>query len=75
MKYLYRSLFLNKVSGLLRRRYFPVNFFKILRTLFLVSTTGGYFFQMSSNLKRRRTDHQQFTNELKTKQNTNSKLF
>ena len=42
---------------------------------FLVNTSGGYFFQMSPNLKRRRTEHTQSTNELKTKQGTNWKLF
>ena len=61
-------------SGLLWRSYFPVNFAKILRTLFSVNTFGGYFFQISPNLKRRRTGDTQFKNELKTKQNTNSNL-
>ena len=66
---------LNKVSGLPQHRYFPYNFAKLLRTPFLVNTSGGYFFQMLPNLKRRRTKHTQFKRELKTKQNTNSKLF
>ena len=35
-KYLCRRLFLNKVSGLLQHRYFPVNFGKRLRTLFFI---------------------------------------
>ena len=66
---------LNNVSGLLRHRYFLVSFAEILRTSFLVNTCGGYFFQVSPNLKRRRTVQRQFTNELETKQITNSKLF
>ena len=66
---------LNKVSDLLQHRYFPVSFAKILRTLFLVNTSDGYFFQMSLNLKRRRTEHTQFKNQSKTKQSTDSKLF
>ena len=60
--------FLNKVSGLLQHSYFPVNFAKNLRTPFLVNTSGGYFL-------KRRAEHIQFKNELRTKQNTNSKLF
>ena len=53
-KHLCHTLFLNKVSGLFRRRHFPVNFAKLLRPLFLVKIFGGYFFQMSPNLKRRK---------------------
>ena len=41
----------------------------------LGNTSGDYFFQMFPNLKRGRTEHTLFTNELETKQNTNSKLF
>ena len=68
--------FFDKVLGLLQHRCcFPVNFAKILRTLFLGNTSGGYFFQISPNLKRRRTENIQCKNELKTKQNSNSKLF
>ena len=52
-KYLCRSRLVNKVSGLLQHRYYcPVNLAKILRTLFLENTPGGY---MLPNLKRRRT--------------------
>ena len=48
------GVFLNKVSGLLQHRYFPDNFAKILKTLFLwTPCSGSYFFQMSLNLKRR----------------------
>ena len=54
-KYLYKILFLNKVSGLLQHRYFPVNFAKSLSTLFLGKTSGGYF-QMLPNVKMRRED-------------------
>ena len=52
---------LNKVSGLLRHRCFPVNFAKLLTTLFLVKISGGHFFQMPPNLKRIKTE--QFKNE------------
>ena len=64
-KYLCRSLFLNKVSGLRWHKY----------NTFLANTSGGDFFQMSPKLKRRRTEHIEFTNELKRKQNTNWKLL
>ena len=68
--------FFDKSSEMLKHRcYFPVNFAKILRTLFLVNTSGGYFFQMSPNVKRGRTENTQYKNQLKTKQNSNSKLF
>ena len=74
-KYLHRSLFLSNVSGLPWHRYFPVNFAEILRALFLVTTSNGCFFQMSPNLKRRRTEPKKFTNELEIKQNIYSKLL
>ena len=60
-KYLCQILFLNKVSGLLRHRCFPVNFAKLLTTLFLVKISGGHFFQIPPNLKRIKTE--QFKNE------------
>ena len=41
-KQLCQSLFFNKVAGL-RHIYFPVNFAKFLRTLFLQNTSGGCF--------------------------------
>ena len=50
-KYMRQILFFNKVLGLLHHRYFPVKFEKILRTLFSVNISGGYFFQMSPNIK------------------------
>ena len=40
-----------------------------------MNISGGFFFQMLPNLKRRRTEHTKFKNESKTKQNTNVKLF
>ena len=67
--------FLIKFQACSNTGCFPVNFAKILRTLFLGNTSGGYFFQISPNLKRRRTENMQCKNELKTKQNSNSKLF
>ena len=58
-KNLFWSLFLNKVSGLLWHRYFPVNFAIILRTHFLVNTSDDYLSQMLPNLKRWRTENTQ----------------
>ena len=40
-----------QVSSRLRH---TINFAKLLRTLFLANISGGYFFQMLPNLKRRR---------------------
>ena len=71
----HRIFFLYKVAGLLWRRYFPVNFAKLLRTLFSVDISGGHFFPMLPNLKRRRTEHIQFKNKWETKQNTNWKVL
>ena len=72
-KYLCCILFIYKVSDLLLNRCFHVNFAKTLRKLILVHTSVGYFLQMLPNLKR--TEHTQFKDESKTKQNDNSKLF
>ena len=53
-KYMCRRLFLNKVSGLLRHRYFPVNYAKILRTLFLLKISRDCFFKKVIKLKEKK---------------------
>ena len=71
-KYLCRILFLYKVSGLLRHRYFPVNFAKLLRTTFSAHLRWLLLSDLAELKEKNRT---QFENESKTKQNNNSKLF
>ena len=51
-KYLCQSVFLNKVAALSQSRYFPVNFAKFFRTVFLLNTSGDCFFQILLNLKK-----------------------
>ena len=73
-EYLCRILFLCKVSRLLRHRYFPVNFAKLVRTTFSEHLRWLILSDLAK-LKKGRTEHKQFKNESKTKPNTNSKLF
>ena len=54
---------------------FSLQFCKNFKNTFFGEHVRGNVFQMSSNLKRRRTKDTKFKNELKTKQNINSKLF
>ena len=41
-------------SGLLQHRYFPVSFAKILRTHFLVNTSGGLILSDVAKLKEKK---------------------
>ena len=73
-KYLCQRPFLIKFQDC-SDRYFPINFAKILRTLFLLKASGSHFFQILPNLKKRRKEHKQFKNESKKGQNTNFELL
>ena len=65
-------LFLNKVSGLLRCGYFPVNFAKLLKATF---SEHPRRLLLSDVAREEEQNTTQFKNESKTKQNTNSKLI
>ena len=52
-KYLCWRLFLNRIS-VLHRHVFSCEFCKIFQNIFLLKSSGGYFFQINPNLKKRR---------------------